>query len=233
LTPNVVGIVCALAAEARHLGRTTRLHEPLALLADGTLLAVTGMGAGAAALGARALIDAGATALASWGMAGGLDPSLPPGAIFLPSEIVSPDGAAILTARPWRERLSAALAAHHPMNGGKLLTSPTAVGSTTDKHLLFHNTRAAAVDMESFAIAQVAAAHDCPFVAVRVIVDGAADVLPKAVTAAADSAGHLHLWRLIGALAMTPSDLAPLLRLSQRYRAASRSLAVVANIGLT
>jgi hypothetical protein len=51
------------------------------------------------------------------------------------------------------------------------------------------------------------------------------------VTAAADSAGHLHLWRLIGALACSPAQLAPLIRLAQRYRAASRSLAVVARAG--
>jgi hypothetical protein len=62
-------------------------------------------------------------------------------------------------------------------------------------------------------------------------VDSAQDALPHAVTAAADSAGHLHMWRLIGALARAPGDLAPLLRLAKRYRAASRSLAVLARAG--
>src|SRR4029077_917603 len=72
---NVVGIVSALAAEARHLGPTTQRREALASFADGTLLVVSGIGGSAAARGARALIDAGATALISWGMAGGLDPA--------------------------------------------------------------------------------------------------------------------------------------------------------------
>ncbi|MGH8210921.1 MAG: hypothetical protein ACREU6_15285, partial [Steroidobacteraceae bacterium] len=76
-----------------------------------------------------------------------------------------------------------------------------------------------------------ARAHQLPFIAMRVIVDSAADTLPQAVTAAADGAGHLQVWRLLGALARAPTDLAPLLRLARRYRAASRSLAAVARIG--
>ena len=228
---NVVGVVCALAAEARHLGPATRRHESLTPLADGTLLAVSGMGPAAAARSARALIDAGATALASWGMAGGLDPALAAGTIFLPSEVISPGGASVATASGWRERLGAALAAQQPLTHGLLLTSPKAVGSLAEKAILFREMSAAAVDMESLAIAEVAQARQLPFIAVRVIVDSAADALPQAVTAAADSEGHLQIWRLMGALARTPADLAPLLRLARRYRAANRSLAAVARVG--
>jgi adenosylhomocysteine nucleosidase len=231
LTLNAVGIVCALAAEARHLGPTTSGRAAVTSLADGTLLAVSGMGGAAAARGARSLIDAGATALASWGMAGGLDPALAAGAIFLPSEVIAPDGASIPTALHWRERLSEAIAAHRPVAHGKLLTSPRAIGSVADKAALFRETGAAAVDMESLAVAEVARTRELPFIAVRVIVDRAGDALPQTVTAAADSAGHLHLWRLICALARAPADLAPLIRLARRYRAASRSLAAVARAG--
>ena len=53
-----------------------------------------------------------------------------------------------------------------------------------------------------------------------------------AVTAAADSEGHLQIWRLLGALARTPGELGPLLRLAGRYRAANRSLAAVARVGV-
>jgi adenosylhomocysteine nucleosidase len=230
-TLNVVGVVSALAAEARHLGPATRRHESLTPLADGTLLAVSGMGRAAAARSARALIDAGATALASWGMAGGLDPALAAGTIFLPSEVISPEGVSVTTAREWRERLGSALAPQHPLTQGRLVTTPGAVGSLAAKAALFRDLGAAAVDMESMAVAEVAQARKLPFIAVRVIVDSASDALPQAVTAAADSEGHLHIWRLMGALARTPADLAPLLRLARRYRAANRSLAAVARVG--
>ena len=117
------------------------------------------------------------------------------------------------------------------MTRGRLLTSPKAVGSLADKAALFRETGAAAVDMESLSIAETARAHQLPFIAVRVIVDSAEDALPRTVTTAADSEGHLQVWRLMGALARTPADLAPLIRLARRYRTASRSLAAVARAG--
>jgi adenosylhomocysteine nucleosidase len=228
---HVVGIVCALAAEARHLGPTQRRRAPLSVLSDGTLLAVNGMGGAAAAAGARTLIDAGADALVSWGMAGGLDPALHAGAILLPSEVVQQDRAPIATASAWRERLEQALGAHAPVAHGRLLTDAHAIASVETKGALFRATGAAAVDMESYAIGELACAEGLPFLAVRVIVDGAADRLPRPVAAAADAAGQLSIWRLIGALARAPSEFAPLLRLARRYQAASRSLAAVARAG--
>ena len=236
MTLNVVGVVCALAAEARHLGSEARRHTPLTSLSDGTLLAVSGMGMSAAAQSARALVDAGAGALVSWGMAGGLDPTLAAGTVFLPTEVVATDGAALLTAPHWRERLSEAIrvqdgATLSIARQGRLLTSPKAIGSLADKATLFRETGAAAVDMESLAIAEIAHTYRLPFIAVRVIVDSAQDALPGVVAAAADSEGHLQVWRLMGALARAPADLAPLIRLAQRYRAANRSLAAVARVG--
>lgn len=221
MTLNVVGVVCALASEARHLGPV-----------DGTLVRVSGMGMAAAAQCAESLVDEGATALVSWGMAGGLDPRLTPGTIFLPDTVISTAGAELATAQPWRERLGAAVSAHRPVKEGRLLTSARAVGSLADKAALFRATGAVAVDMESSAVAEVAQFHQLPFIAVRVIVDGAADALPRAVTAAADHEGHLQIWRLLGALARTPGELGPLLRLAGRYRAANRSLAAVARVGV-
>jgi adenosylhomocysteine nucleosidase len=232
LALNAVGIVCALASEARHLGPTVRRTEPLGALADGTLVAITGMGSTAASAGAQALIEAGATALASWGMAGGLDPDLDAGAILLPDEVVGVDGRAIPTEPGWRARLSRAVEAQRPVRSGRLLTTLAAVGSVAQKAALFASTGAAAVDMESFAVGEVARTNQLPFISVRVVVDNARDVLPRAVTAAADNEGHLQIWRLIGALALAPNELAPLIRLASRYRAANRSLATIARTGL-
>jgi len=227
---NVVGIVAALAAEARALAPPMWRRDTPASLADGTLLSVSGMGSAAAADAARALVDAGATALTSWGMAGGLDPALSAGTIFLPSTVISRDGASFPTTGQWRERLSAAVVSLRPVACGKLLTSSYAIDAVAGKAAAFRETGALAVDMESLAIAQIAAAHGLPFIAVRVIVDTAHDVLPPAVIAASRS-GQVQIWRLIRALALTPTDLAALVRLAQRYRAASRSLVAVARAG--
>lgn len=227
---NGLGIVCALASEARHLGPINR-HAPIESLPDGTLVAVTGMGPGAASKGAEALIGAGAIALASFGLAGGLDPSLHAGEVLLPTDVIGQDGRRVVTAAGWRDRVALAVAAHAPVRDGLLLTTSQAVASVTDKAALFHATGAAAVDMESLAVGEVATSHQRPFIAVRVIVDSAGDALPRAVTAAADKQGHLQVWRLVGALALAPNELAPLIRLARRYRAANRSLAAIARSG--
>ena len=225
MTFAVIGVVCALASEARHLRPS-----------EATRVALSGMGGAAATQSARSLADAGVEALVSFGMAGGLDPSFAPGTIFLPSEVISADsGTVIATDESWREQLALRVAPGSPraVFRGRLLTTSKAVGTQADKALLFRQTGAAAVDMESLAIAEVARSHRLPFIAVRVIVDGAADTLPRAVTAAADKEGHLRIGRLLGALARTPGELPALIHLGQRYRAANRSLAAVARVGLS
>jgi adenosylhomocysteine nucleosidase len=221
-----VGIVAALEAEARTLGPAVRRRDGLSSLGDGALLAVSGMGGDLAASAARRLIDAGVSALLSFGLAGGLDPALRPGRVVLPDEVMSREGVRVSTSPEWRRHLSRAIAELEPV-GGTLLSSANPIATVEEKALLFRQTGAAAVDMESLAVAQVAAAHELPFMAVRVIVDGAADALPRSVTAAGRS-GQLSVLRLIGGLAAAPGDLVGLIRLSRRYRAATRSLTAVA-----
>jgi adenosylhomocysteine nucleosidase len=226
-----VGVVAALAAEARTLGKAVRRRDGLWSLSDGALLAVGGMGEVLAARAARSLVDAGAASLLSFGFAGGLDPGLSAGTVVLPTEIVSGKGGRFMTSTDWRERLCVAFAERRPA-AGALLTSAAPIDSVADKASAFRETGAVAVDMESLSVAEVAAAFGLPFIAVRVIVDTAADALPQAVLAA-NRAGRLSLRRLLGGLALAPLELIALIRLAQRYRTATRSLAAVARAGLT
>ena len=227
---NRVGVVAALAAEARTLGKAVRRRDGLWSLSEGALLAVGGMGGALAARAARSLVDAGAAGLLSFGFAGGLDPSLSAGTVLLPTEIVSGKGGRFMTSTDWRERLCVAFAERRPA-AGALLTSAAPIDSVADKASAFRETGAVAVDMESLGVAEVAAAFGLPFIAVRVIVDTAADVLPQAVLAA-NRAGSLSLPHLLGGLALAPLELVALIRLAQRYWAATRSLAAVARAGL-
>jgi adenosylhomocysteine nucleosidase len=222
-----VGVVAALESEARTLGVAVRRRDGLSSLGDGALLAVSGMGGARAAIAARSLVEAGALALMSFGLAGGLDPTLSAGTVVLPSEVISRGGARFSTSTDWREQLSAAIAKQRPVAAGTLLSSAAAIGTVADKAAAFRETGAVAVDLESLAVAEVSAAHNLPFIAVRVIVDTAADVLPRAVMAASRG-GQVNFRRLIGGLAVAPLDLIALIRLARAYRAATRSLAAVA-----
>jgi adenosylhomocysteine nucleosidase len=201
-------------------------------LADGTRLAVSGIGGVRAAASARQLVAAGVTALVSWGMAGGLDPALEPGAILLPAAVLGVDGSRVEADAALRARLLLALSALGPVAGGALLTVADAACSAGDKAALHRDTGAVAVDMESLAIARVAREHRLPFAALRVVVDHARDQLPPAAAKALDADGNVLILRLIGSLAMAPAQLGALLRLAARYRAASRTLATVAATGL-
>jgi hopanoid-associated phosphorylase len=226
-----VGVVCALRSEARHLGRTLSSQPPLDALPGGLLLAVTGIGCAAAAAGAQSLVASGAAGLVSFGLAGGLDPQLPAGTIFLPSEVAAQEGELFSTDAPWCARVRAALNAYEPIDSGRLVTMRHPVAAVAEKAALFHATGARAVDMESFGVAEVARGCGVPFIAVRVIVDAAQDPLPQAVIAATDAAGHTSLWQLLGQLARRPGELRPLVRLARGYHRASGSLAAVARTG--
>ena len=198
----------------------------LALLGEGSLLALGGIGRVAAAAAAQALVDAGVSALMTFGMAGGLDPKLTPGSVVIPCELLSSDGARYAACSAWREQVAAAVGPWCAVTEGNLLTSSHALETPADKAEAFRTTGAAAVDMESAVVAQIAAKHNLPFIAVRVIVDTAADVLPRAVVAAS-RAGRVRFARLIGGLILAPREIGSLIRLAQRYRIAMRSLSAI------
>jgi adenosylhomocysteine nucleosidase len=230
-----VGIVSALAAEARTLGPAARHTAELGQLTDGALLAVSGIGRAAAAAAARRLVLAGAGALASFGMAGGLDPTLICGTVVLPEEVVAhdpsvPEGVVLPTSSSWRARLRAAMPAGCIVCGGRILTSDRPIGGPREKAAVWRDQSAAAVDMESAGIAQVAGQAGLPFVVLRVIVDTSADELPAAVLAAS-AGGRLRVGRLIAGLLRTPADVAAVIRLSARYRIARGVLGAVAAAG--
>jgi adenosylhomocysteine nucleosidase len=227
---STAGVVAALDMEARSLGSRTRRRDGLFEVGDGTLVAVSGMGRTAAVGAAGALIDAGATALVSWGLAGGLDPRLQAGTICLASMVVSRDGARFATDVHWREILAAAISHHLRVVSGTLLTSAVAIEDVAAKAAAFAETGAVAVDMESAGVAQIAASKRLPFVAVRAIVDTAGDTLPRAVMAAGTE-GRVRLARLLFGIVRSPQEIAPVMRLALRYRAATRALGAVARTG--
>jgi adenosylhomocysteine nucleosidase len=208
---NLTGVVTALEFEARSLRDS----------GDGALIRISGIGAERAANAARTLVAAGARALLSWGVAGALDPALSCGTAVLAAEVLHQEKR-FASHHTWRERVLGALEGHVRSATGALLSSDVAVASTAEKARLFLTSGAIAVDMESAAVAAVAADHDLPFLALRVILDGAHDRLPAGIMRAFDPAAPARprLWPLLRA----PSDWGLLLGLALRYRVARRAL---------
>ena len=113
---------------------------------------------------------------------------------------------------------------------GAILTSRHPLTTGAEKRAAGVHSGAVAVDMESAGVAQIAALNKLPFVAVRAIIDTAGDTLPRAVMGAGVE-GRVRLAPLILGIVRSPREIAPLMRLAKRYRAAIRALAAVARTG--
>jgi len=228
---SVTGIVAALAAEARTLGAAARHGSAVGRLADGNLVAVSGMGPGAATRAALDLVAAGARQLLSFGLAGALDPRLGAGTVLLADAVLDEDGAVHATCAPWRERL-AARAATRGAVGGAVLSVAQPLLDAAAKAQARQRSGASAVDMESFAIGSVAVRQGVEFAVARVVVDTAADAVPASAMAATGPRGEVRYPRLLLGVLGRPQEIPALLRLSRRYRTAMESLAFLARQGV-
>ncbi len=226
-----LAIVVALADEAVCLQLSPPSSEPTVEQgpAQRVRATISGVGAERARAAAEALLAEGATALLSWGTAGGLSPELVAGSLLLPHQVLDPDGLCYPVDTDWRERVHARLADDPPPCDKPLYTSLEAISSTSYKQALQHSTGACAVDMESAVLAQVAEAHAVPFLALRVVVDPAHRVLPSCALAAVDEEGQTRPARLLMALLRRPGELPGLIRLGKEFAHASTTLRRVAS----
>lgn len=205
----MIGIVTGMMSEARLLAR------------PGWLVACAGAAPEAAAW---SLVARGATALISFGIAGGLDAALAPGAVILATAVIGetehvPTHSAWPTHAAWAERLGLSHAIRAP-----LAHSPQPLASTAAKAKLHAATQAVAVDMESLAVARVAAEAGIPFLALRAVADPAGRALPPLALGILDKTGRPDLRRLTRGLFAHPEQIPALCRVALDYRAAMASL---------
>jgi len=220
----------AVPAEARSLARQPIANGGLIHLSDGPMLKVSGMGPRRAALASRALLENGATALLSWGSAGGLAPKLFPGNLILPKTVIASDQSLYHVETSWHQRLCNRLKGHVDFHTEPLVESATVVCTPAEKAVLFHRTGAIGVDMESAAVATVAQEARVPFMVVRAIADSADTTIPNSSLNAVDEFGRLSCLKLIQGLAGHPGELFTLVRIARNCRAAQRTLTIVAHL---
>jgi adenosylhomocysteine nucleosidase len=162
------------------------------------------------------LIGRGVCALVSFGLAGGLDPDLRPGALIVPSQIVIDDQR--YSTDPNLSRLLGGETPH------SLLGTTTIIATAAAKQALHRSTQAAAVDIESVAVARACAAHAVPFAVLRAICDPAERALPPAALAALDATGAIAIGRVLASIITYPSQVPALLALASDAAAARRAL---------
>ncbi|MBB3265675.1 hopanoid-associated phosphorylase [Azospirillum sp. OGB3] len=168
-------------------------------------------GDAAAAVAAHRLLEGGACGIVSFGIAGGLAPGLRPGSLVVASAVVDEDGAVLEACRPWRNRLHSALPqAHSGAVAGARLPAVT-VG---DKARLRALSGAAAVDLESLAVARACQAWGRPFAVLRAVADPAWRALPVAALAGLDGEGRMDPGAVLARLAADPRQIVALGRLA-------------------
>ncbi len=198
-------VVVGLAAEAR-IAR--RLGLPVAI-GGGTT-----EGAHAAAC---LLMAEGASALISFGLAGGLDPALRPGALIVPATVIAGDERFATDAN--LSRMLGGATDDVVLGAGAVIAScgGKAPASTSEPALRRPIWRAARWRA-------LPRPQGVPFAVLRAICDPAERALPPAALAALDARGAIGVWRVATSLVARPGQLPALLALAADAMAARRSL---------
>lgn len=186
-----------------------------------------GIGPERAANGAEALIGAGARGLLSFGVAGGLAMTAPAGAVVLPEAIVHGDRR-YPTDATWRDQICASISGACEVILGTLAGTDRMISTPDGKQELHRHSAAVACDMESHAVARIAASHGVPFVVIRAISDPHDQFVPPWLLRCLTPAGELRIWKLLWQAVQRPGSWGELAGLSRDAKSAFESLRGVA-----
>lgn len=225
----ITGIVVALPEELGTLTAKKIAKGQCVFIADKLLVAYSGAGPKNAESAAEQLVAKGVTQLISWGSAAALSSALKPGDLTLADTLIDTDDIEISIASNWHSHSKNLLSQSVVVHTGCLAESRNIVSSGKDKGQLQSITGAVALDMESVAIAKVAARHALPFLAIRAIVDPVNMDLPDAIGYSLNDQGDVRLGRLLLFLALHPLELPGLIKLGIYFNAARSTLKRVAD----
>ena len=205
---RTLAVACGLAVEAR----IVRAPGVRALACGGDVLAL--------ATALRRELEAGASGVMSFGMAGGLIDDIRPGTWLVGRLVVGP-AASWPTDAAWQQAILARLPGARLAD---LAGRDAIVAERTAKHALQRSTGAAAVDTESHVAAALAAEAGVPFAAFRVIADPASRSLPPATAGALRRNGTIAVGAVLVAVSRAPWQVRQLARTARDAQLALRAL---------
>jgi len=160
----------------------------------------------------------------SFGVAGGLDPTLKSGDIVVATEVLAGD-ARWLAGLPLNEELMASVGlGRRRIVRGRLAGAEQVVAARHVKAALHSETGAAAVDMESHIAADYAEKSGLPFAALRVISDPATRALPSLAMAAIKPNGDIDMRKVMRGILRNPLTVLDLVSTGIDFNRALRSL---------
>ncbi len=163
-------------------------------------------------------LAAGARAVVSAGLCGGLDPTLKSGDLVIGERVVSASGDVILSDR---RLLGAAPPSARQV---AIFGSDDIIDSPATKATLFGRYASQTVDMESHGAARAAARAGAPFIAIRAVADNASRALPKAALRAVTPSGGVNVLSVLIECAKAPQQFEQIAMLGRESGAATETL---------
>ena len=199
---------------------TGMLAEARIASAPGVRVFACGGNVGLRAAAIRHAVFAGAPAIVSFGIAGGLRPHMRPGQWIVASGVCA-GGTRLRADAEWMARLAERLPGAEV---GDLVSVPAPVRQTRQKRYLEASTGACGVDMESFQAAALASELGVPFAAVRVVADPLERELPPAVHSGLQADGSVAMRPVLDSLVREPGQWGSLARVTLDAFVAFRAL---------
>lgn len=156
----------------------------------------------------------------SVGFAGSLVPEISTGSIFVADEVCDAD-----THETLAIDLKMPADPENGLHAGRLVSTRQIVRLVSEKQALAEQTGAKAVDMESFAVADVCRQRGTKFLCIRVISDDTSADLPAEVLSIFGKSGSQRAGAVAGAFFKRPSSVKDLWKLRNEVQAHGKTLA--------